>query len=46
MTNRAPLGWLKTTARVACLLLATVTLSGCIVLPYPGYHHPRYWYRY
>ncbi len=46
MTQHKPRGWLRTTAKVACLLLATVTLSGCIVAPYPGYYHPRYWNHY
>ncbi len=45
-TPTKPHGWLRTTAQITCFLLAAVTLSGCIVAPYPGYYRPHYWYRY
>ncbi len=32
--------------RAVCLVVAGVTLSGCIIAPYPGYYRPqpRYFY--
>lgn len=35
-------------ARAVCLLVAAITLSGCIVVPAGGYyrHYPRYYYPY
>ncbi len=42
--SRSILG--RNLARAVCLIVAGVTLSGCIVAPYPGYYrpYPRYFY--
>ena len=46
MTHHQARNWLRTTTKAACLLLAVISLSGCIIAPYPGYYHHRSWYHY
>jgi hypothetical protein len=37
---------LRRAIRLAAAIGVAITLSGCIIAPYPGYYHPHYYHPY